>query len=50
MDIMEERESQLRQSRLTVSKKPRLSLAGGGEGTFTTHSSLEIKPKTSYKL
>jgi len=28
MDIMEERESQLRQSRLTVSKKPRLSLAG----------------------
>jgi len=31
MDIMEERESQLRQSRLTVSKKPRLSLAGGGE-------------------
>jgi len=30
MDIMEERESQLRQSRLTVSKKPRLSMAGEG--------------------
>ena len=37
MDIMEERESQLRQSRLTVSKKPRLSLAGG-EGLFSFFS------------
>ena len=35
---MEERESQLRASRLTVSKKPRISIGGEGAGMFISVS------------